>query len=49
MLSEKELRDHFHTWEALKAHKDIRTFIAWVARKPPAYYTRTATSNQKKK
>lgn len=49
VLSEKELRDHFHTLEALKAHADIRTFIAWVARKPPAYYTRTATSNRKKK
>lgn len=47
VFTEKELRDCFHTWEALRAHEDIRTFIAWVAKKPPGYYARTETSRRK--
>lgn len=49
VLTEKELRDDYHTWEALRAHEDIRNFIAWVAKKPPGYYARTATANEKKR
>jgi hypothetical protein len=43
------LRDYFHTWEALRAHEDIHKFIACVAKKPPGYYTRTETANDKKR
>lgn len=49
VLTERELRDYYHTWEALRAHEDIRAFIAWVAKKPAAYYTRTETANRKKR
>lgn len=48
-FSEKELLRHYHTWEALKGHEDIRSFIEWGARKPAEFYTRTFTSNQKKR
>jgi 5-methylcytosine-specific restriction endonuclease McrA len=48
-FSEKELLRNYHTWEALKGHEDIRSFIEWVARKPAEFYTRTFTSNQKKR
>lgn len=48
VFTEKELRDHFHTWEALRRNEDIRNFIDWVAKKPPGYYARTATSNKKR-
>jgi hypothetical protein len=37
------------TWAALQAHADIQAFIAWVAKKPPGFYTRTFTSNEKKR
>jgi hypothetical protein len=47
-FSEKELLRAYHTWEALKGHEDIRSFITWVANKPPGFYTRTFTSNKKK-
>ncbi|GAB3413706.1 hypothetical protein NX774_00690 [Massilia agilis] len=47
VFTEKELRDRFHSWEALRAHEDIRTFIEWVAKKPPGYYARTETSKRK--
>jgi hypothetical protein len=48
VFTEKELLQNFHTWEALQSHPDIALFIEWVARKPPAFYTRTATSTRKK-
>jgi len=48
-LSERELLRSYHTWEALRSHDDIRAFIDWVAKKPPEFYTRTFTSNAKKR
>src|SRR4051812_8293788 len=36
VLSEKELRDHYHTIERLRSHPAIAQFIRWVVRKPPA-------------
>src|SRR5438067_1127549 len=47
-FSERELLRAYHTWSALQTHEDIQSFIAWVVRKPPAFYTRTFTSNKKK-
>ena len=47
-FSEKELLRGYHTWQALQGHEDIRSFIEWVAKKPPGFYTRTFTSNKKK-
>ena len=35
VLSEKELRDHYHTIDRLRSHPEIARFIRWVARKPP--------------
>ena len=48
-FTERELFQHFHTWEALRAHPDIQTFIEWVARKEPGFYTRTRSSNEKRR
>lgn len=36
-LTERELRDRFHTVEALRAHPAIADFIRWVAGKPPEF------------
>lgn len=47
-FTERELLQGYHTWDALRAHAEIAAFIAWVARKPPGFYTRTYTSNKKK-
>ncbi|MHA7850612.1 HNH endonuclease [Roseovarius sp.] len=47
-LSEAELaRDHA-TIEALRAHPRLRRFIAWVARRPPAFHSRTAGGRRKR-
>lgn len=47
-FSERELLRSYHTWAALQSNDDIQSFIGWVARKPPEFYTRTFTSNKKK-
>ncbi|WP_256077732.1 hypothetical protein [Massilia sp. YIM B04103] len=49
VLTERELLRAYHTWEALRTHPDILTFIAWVARKPPEFYVRTETSSSKRR
>lgn len=48
VFTERELLHSYHTWEALRAHPDIQTFIAWVANKSPEFYVRTDTSARKK-
>lgn len=48
-FTERELFRSLHTWQALRATEEIRIFIAWVANKPPEFYTRTMTANAKKK
>lgn len=47
-LTERELLQAYHTWDALRGHEGIRSFIAWVANKPSGFYTRTYTANKKK-
>jgi len=37
VLSEKELRDHYNTVAALRAHPDIAKFITWVRKKHPEF------------
>src|SRR4051812_21137666 len=40
VLSEKELRDYYHTIDRLRSHPEIARFIRWVARKPPTFTDR---------
>ncbi|MFL6709076.1 MAG: hypothetical protein ACJ8HI_12805 [Massilia sp.] len=48
VFTEKQLLQKYHTWTALQGDPDIHAFIEWVARKPPAFYTSTATAKKKK-
>jgi hypothetical protein len=43
-LTERQLADEYHTWEALRAHPQIASFIAWVAKKPPQFMARNVKS-----
>jgi hypothetical protein len=36
-LTEKELANEYSTWDALKRHDDLQTFIKWVAKKPAVF------------
>ena len=44
LLTETELARAYHTAEALRAHAELATFIAWVRTKPNDFYQRTAKS-----
>lgn len=44
VLTERELKDAFHTIPALRAHPDIATFLKWIAAKDPDFHESTATS-----
>jgi hypothetical protein len=49
VFTERELYKAFHTWESLRADPQLQSFIGWVANKVPGFYTRTFTTNSKKK
>lgn len=40
-LRETELARAYHTIEALRSHPRLAKFIAWVARRPPAFHSKT--------
>jgi hypothetical protein len=48
-FTERALLQSFHTWDDLRRDEDIQAFIAWVAKKPPGYYSSTATANKKRR
>jgi hypothetical protein len=37
-FTEAQLARDFNTWQALRAHEAIQSFIKWVAGKDPSYY-----------
>jgi hypothetical protein len=48
-LSEKELATQYSTWDALKGHADLQTFIKWVARKPAGFMDNSRKSGRLKR
>lgn len=38
VFAEKDLRDHYHTLDRLRAHPEIRKFVAWVRKKHPEFH-----------
>ena len=49
LFSERELRDHFHTFDALLAHEEIQKFVRWVRKKEPTYYVRNRTHHRRRR
>lgn len=49
VFTEKELYKAFYTWDALKAHPEIATFISWVGKKAPEFYSRTFSTASKRR
>jgi hypothetical protein len=49
VLTEKELFKTFHSWDALRGHPEIAGFIVWVAKKEAGFFSRTFTTNAKKR
>lgn len=48
-FTERELLNTYHSWEALRSHAEIKSFIQWVSKKDPGYYSRTATSHSRRR
>lgn len=44
VLTERELKDHFHTVERLRTHPDIAIFVKWIANKHPDFHGATRAS-----
>ncbi|MEM9370303.1 MAG: HNH endonuclease [Pseudomonadota bacterium] len=47
-LTEAELAREFNPPEALRAHPRLAKFIAWVAKKPPTFHSRSAGRRRKR-
>lgn len=48
-FTEKELEKKYHTWEELKAHPDVASFILWVGKKDPGFYDSSSNAKRKKR
>jgi len=36
-LKEREIARHYASWDALRTHPEIATFVAWVQKRPPEF------------
>lgn len=51
-FSERELLNHYNTFERMLAHEEIQKFVKWVGKKPSDYYDKnndTAGRKSKRK
>jgi len=48
LFSERELKNQYFTYEALRSHPDIQTFVDWVKKKPLGFYVGSDTANRRK-
>jgi len=46
VLSDRELRDVYHTFERLRTHPELAKFIRWLARKDPTFVGRNAPTRR---
>lgn len=46
-FTDKELRDHFHSFERMFECEEIRVFVEWVRGKPPHFYAPTRKSGRR--
>jgi len=49
VLSEAELARHYNTPEALRAHPELARFLAWVAKRPPDFLSKSKTAGRRRK
>jgi hypothetical protein len=48
-FTERELANHYHTLERLREHSEIQSFVKWVAKKEPGYYSGSDETVERKK
>lgn len=47
-FSERELLNHFNTFERIRDHEEIQKFVNWVKKKPIDYYSGTDDTQSRK-
>lgn len=47
--AEAELANYYHTVERIREHPDIQTFVKWLSKKPPEFYSKTKMSNTRRR
>lgn len=47
-FSERELYNHYHTFDRLLENELIQTFVKWVQRKDPSFYDVSVESNERR-
>ena len=48
-FTESELARNLNTVEALRAHPEMARFLAWVAKRPPEFHSRSSGGRRKRK
>jgi hypothetical protein len=48
VFTEREMLNTYHTWAVIREHEEIKTFIAWVAKKDPAFYISSKDTTARK-
>ena len=49
VFTERELLKYYHTIERLLENSDMQAFVKWVAKKEPAFYSKTKATNDHKR
>lgn len=49
VFTEKELATEYHTWEALREHPEIKSFLSWVTKQDPEVTVRHARPRNRRK
>jgi hypothetical protein len=48
VFTERELANHYHTFERLLTHEEILKFVKWVRKKDPEMYSKNRTTRAKR-
>lgn len=48
VFTERELKNHYNTFERISENEHIRTFVKWVRGKDPDFYERTKDEARRK-
>jgi hypothetical protein len=47
--TEAELAGYYNSAERILTNESVRAFVKWISKKPPEFYTKTKSSNDKKR
>jgi len=47
--TESELASYYHTVERILSHPDMQTFIKWISKRPPDFYSKTKRLNTRRR